>query len=97
MAEIVRIIADATVPPGMFSLGGVRVVDVDDAALGRELRTVEVRCHGVEEADRMRALVDADPALELDAVTVCEHDYGRWAGVIRVCRRCDHIDHRPRQ
>lgn len=103
MTKIVRIIADCTVPAGKYAIGGVRIVDggiahpEGDAQLGRELRTVEVRCYGVEEADRMRAIVDADPDLELGAVTVCQHDFGPWqigldSVVFRDCRRCLHVE-----
>lgn len=63
----VRIILDASVERGKFHVGGgVRIVEGgDDAALGRELRTVEVRCYGEIEAATMRSLVNADEHLQL--------------------------------
>lgn len=68
ITRLVRIVLDRRVLPGMYEIGGVRIADLvegDDAALGRELRTVQVRCHGQKEADAMKALVAADEGLEL--------------------------------
>lgn len=65
--KLVRIVLDATLPPGKYRVGdGVRVVSCeDDAAVGRELRTVVVACRGEVEAARMREIVAADDNLEL--------------------------------
>lgn len=64
--RLVRIVIDPTVAPGKYETGGVRVVRCeDDAAVGRELRTVQVTVHGEQEAERLRAIVADDDTLEL--------------------------------
>jgi hypothetical protein len=66
MKHRVRAIIDPTVPAGRYRIGGVRIVHVnDDAALGREIRTVEVGCHDAAGAWRLREIVEADEALEM--------------------------------
>lgn len=68
MNKLVRIIIDENAPPGVYLIGGVRIIDAgafqDDGYVGRELRTTEVRCHGRIEYDRMRAAVETTDGLE---------------------------------
>lgn len=64
--KLVQIVLDTTLPPGKYRIGGVRVVSCeDDAAVGREMRTVLVACRGEVEAERMREIVAAHDNLEL--------------------------------
>ena len=66
MSRLVRIVLDERVPAGRVELGGVRIVEVDDdAALGRELRTSEVRCHDRAAALRLAGIVATTVGLEL--------------------------------
>jgi hypothetical protein len=64
--RLVRIIIDPEkVAPGEYAIGGVRIVECgDDAALGRELRTKEVRVHSETEAARMREMIAESDFLE---------------------------------
>lgn len=58
MEKLVRIYIDSDVPQGRWRVGGVRIAEcLDDAALGRELRTVEVGCHDAADARRLREVV----------------------------------------
>lgn len=62
----VRVIIDPAVPAGRYKIGGVRVVHIgDDAALGREIRTVQVGCHDAAAAWRLREIVETDEDLEM--------------------------------
>jgi hypothetical protein len=62
----VRIILDPTLPMGKYRIGGARVVHIeDDAALGRELRTVQIACHAENDAAYIREVVANDDDLEL--------------------------------
>ncbi len=68
MTTLVRIVLEGRVPAGRYSLGGVRIVQpTDDAELGRELRTVEVRCRSEREAAALRQIVEQESGLELVA------------------------------
>lgn len=63
--KLVRIVIDANVPVGKYEIPGVRIVDpTSDEELGRELRTVEVRC-GQREVAALRRIVEADDGMEL--------------------------------
>jgi len=68
-SRLVRIIIDPEkAAPGEYVIGGVRIVEAgDDAALGRELRTKEVRVHSETEASSLRALIAENDELELVA------------------------------
>lgn len=62
---LVRIVVVGDVAPGKYKVGGVRVVEpTSDEEMGRELRTVEVRC-GAEESHWLRRLVEGDDRMEL--------------------------------
>jgi hypothetical protein len=62
----VRIYLDPSLPMGKYRIGGVRVLHIkDDAALGRELRTIEVACHAENDAAYIREAVANDDDLEL--------------------------------
>lgn len=64
--HLVRIIIDPTVEPGKYVIGGVRLVEPgDDAALGRELRTKEAKCHSEQEAAALRVIVARTEGMEL--------------------------------
>lgn len=65
-SRLVRIIIDPEkAAPGEYVIGGVRIVEADDdAALGRELRTKEVRVHSEREAAVLRAQIAESDFLE---------------------------------
>lgn len=64
--KLVRLVLDPTLSPGAYRLGDTRIVDAgDDAALGRELRTVQVACSSDVDRRAMAAIVAADEGLEL--------------------------------
>lgn len=67
MNTIVRVVLDPELPPGKVRIGdGVRVVHCpDDAALGRELRTLVVACRNEQAAERLREIVRVRADLEL--------------------------------
>lgn len=65
--RLVRIIVDPDVPAGEVQVGGgVRIVAAgDDAALGRELRTVEARVPDEATAAGLREQVRESPTMEM--------------------------------
>ncbi len=64
--RLVRIVFSDDVAAGTFVLDGVRIVTpADDEALGRELRTVEVRVHGNQDGMAIRQIVEKTDDLEL--------------------------------
>jgi hypothetical protein len=68
MSKLVRVIMDPSVNPGLFLIGGTRVLGLDDMSderIGRELRTVQVRCHGKDDAAHLRSIVESTDGLEL--------------------------------
>lgn len=66
MNKLVRIVEGASVPIGFYSIGGARIVQpLSDEELGRELRTVEVRCHDASMAAAMAKIVNQTDGLEL--------------------------------
>lgn len=57
--KLIRIVEDKLVAPGVYVVGGVRVVDAySDEDLGRELRTIEIRVHGDQEAHKVREIIE---------------------------------------
>lgn len=67
LPKLVRVLVNPKTPRGVYIIGGVRIVSAsDDETLGRELRTVEVTCGSMEEADRLREVVRETEGLEYE-------------------------------